>query len=357
MGFSAIVNQDSAKAQLIADLKARHFPAYLFVGPRGVGKRTTALTLAKALCCENRAFDSCDECRRCKAIENLNYPDLRVIFPVAPGSGEEENGEGARIAELQKEYAYDKIRPETPNNGTISIGRIRELKYEMGLPPYGGKRRVVIILDADRLTNEAANSFLKTLEEPQAQTSFILITERSSALPATIRSRCQIVRFFSIPAQTIAHFLKTRYKIPESLATIAAEVAEGSVRRALEYLKDPEQFLPEAIKDWFRQPERTKLNLAQISLTLKELPVNQLINALIFIYRQAIFAKLGIKTHYTEICQKLVDPFGKIDLSIMLAKIEYLLKALADAELYLNKRLFIHSVLVKSLAEEKKTIC
>lgn len=348
MGFAAIVNQDSAKVQLVADLKAQHFPVYLFVGPKGVGKRTTALILAKALCCESRKMDSCDECRRCKAIESLTYPELKIIFPISPNTEEKE------VFDLYKEYAYNKPRPESPSNGTISIDRIRELKYEMGFPPIAGRRRIVIIIDADRMTSEAANSFLKTLEEPQAQTTFILTTERGSALPATIRSRCQTVRFFSIPTETIARFLQTNRQVPQNTATIAAEVAEGSIRRALEYLNAPQAFLPEEVKNWFENKEAVKANLSTISLKLKDVPIGPLINSLLFIYRQATLAKLGMKSYYSEISRNLIDPENKISLETLLAKLEYLLKTFSDTELYLNKRLFIHSILVNLLAENPK---
>jgi DNA polymerase-3 subunit delta' len=344
MSFSAIANQEYAKAQLIADLTAQHFPSYLFVGPKGVGKRTTALVLAKALCCENKLLDSCDNCYRCKAIENLTYPEVKIIFPVPPNTEEKD------IFELQKEYAYNKMRPESPSNGTISIDRIRELKYEMGFPPIAGRRRVVIILDADKMTPEAANSFLKTLEEPQAQTSFILTTERSSAILATIRSRCQMIRFFGIKASVVATYLEQKTGVGKEKAVIAGEVCEGSMRRALEYIKAPEQFLAQEVKEWFENKESIKSNLSTVSLKLKDAPIGPLINSLLFIYRQAILAKLGIRSYYSAVCQNLIDPENKISLDTLLAKLEYLLKTIGDAELYLNKRLFIHSILVHLLA-------
>lgn len=346
MGFSAITNQEYAKAQLIADLTAQHFPSYLFVGPRGVGKRTTALVLAKALCCEKNSLDSCDECYRCKAIEKLAYPDLKVIFPVAPNTDEE------KIAQLLKDYAYNKIRPETASNATISIERIRAIKYEMGFSPIAGRRRIVIILNADKMTNEAANAFLKTLEEPQAQTSFILTTERYSTLPATIRSRCRIVRFFGIPIPIIIEFLLKKYQVPETDAQIAAEVAEGSLRRALAYLNSPDLFVAETVKELFEKKPRAKANFSQLSIKFGELPTQSLINSLLFLYRQTLLAKLGIKTRYSEISKSLVDPENKISTESILAKIEYLLKTLDDAELYLNKRLFFHSILVRFLSND-----
>jgi DNA polymerase III delta' subunit len=345
MGFGQVINQDYAKSRLLADLTAKHFPSYLFVGPAGVGKRTMALILAKAFCCDQKSFDSCDNCYRCKAISRLHYPEVKVIYPVPPNSEEKE------IAELLPDYASDKIRPESPSNGTISIERIRELKYEMGFPPIAGRRRVVIIIDAEKMSNEAANSFLKTLEEPQKQTSFILTTERSSALLPTIRSRCQTIRFFSIPENLITDFLEKRYRVTTDKAKIAAVVAEGSFRRALEYVNEPDLFLSEEVKGWFENKEKVKSDLSVMSFKLSEMPVRTLVNSLLFIYRQTAFAKLGIKTYFSEKCTTLVDPKNVINLNQILNKIEYLLTTLRDTELYLNKRLFLHSILARCLFE------
>lgn len=345
MGFTQVINQDYAKSRLIADLAAKHFPSYLFVGPAGIGKRTMAFVLAKVLCCDQKSFDSCDNCYRCKAINRLHYHEVKIIYPAPPNSDEED------IAELLPNYAYDKTRPESPSNGTISIDSIRELKHDMAFPPIAGHRKVVIIIDADKMSNEAANSFLKTLEEPQSQTSFILTTERSSALLPTIRSRCQTIRFFSIPDNVIADFLEKKYQVAKDLAETAAAVAEGSIRRALEYVNAPEQFLSEEVKGWFENKEKVRLDLSVLSLNLSEMPVRTLVNSLLFIYRQTAFAKLGIKTYFSEKCSTLVDPKNTISLNQTINKIEYLLTTLRDTEFYLNKRLFLHSILARCLFE------
>ncbi len=345
MSFAQIINQDFAKQQLISNLTTKHFPSYLLVGPKGVGKRTLALVLAKSLVCEKKPFDSCDECSRCKAINLISYPEVRIIFPIAANTSEEV------ITGSQKEFSFGRIRPESPSNGSISIDRIRELKYEMGFQPIAGKRRVIIIIDADKMTNEAANSFLKTLEEPQGQTSFILTTQRSSALLPTIRSRCQTIRLFSIPKEAIADFLIGNYQTSPEMAKIAADVSEGSIRRALEYINEPEQFLAENVKDLFEKKEITKLNLIETSSKLNELSLQALVNSLLFIHRQAGLAKLGFKTYFSKKCLELIDPQAKLNIDQVMAKVEYLLFTLNDTEFYLNKRLFLHSILVRCLKD------
>jgi DNA polymerase-3 subunit delta' len=357
MGFAQIVNQDYAKSRLTADLAAKHFPSYLFVGPVGVGKRTMALLFAKVLCCENEDLNSCDNCYRCKTIEKLTYPEVRIVFPTPPitsetgGEKRDEKKRQEQIAKLTQTYRYGQIRAELPRNWLISIETIRELKYEMSFSPIAGRRKVIIIVDAEKMSNEAANSFLKTLEEPQGQTSFILTTERSSALLPTIRSRCQTIRFFGIPDTVIADFLENKYRVTKEIAKTAADVGEGSIRRALEYVNAPEQFLSEEVKGWFENRERVKLDFSVISLNLSEMPVRSLVNSLLFIYRQTAFAKLGIKSFFSEKCSALLDPKNIISLDQIIKKIEYLLSTLSDTELYLNKRLFLHSILAQCLFE------
>jgi hypothetical protein len=101
----------------------------------------------------------------------------------------------------------------------------------------------------------------------------------------------------------------------------------------------------------FENKEKVRLDLSVLSLNLSEMPVRTLVNSLLFIYRQTAFAKLGIKTYFSEKCSTLVDPQNIISLNQTINKIEYLLTTLRDTEFYLNKRLFLHSILARCLFE------
>jgi DNA polymerase III subunit delta' len=147
---------------------ARVAHAYAFVGQAGSGRMTTARAFAQALLCATG--EACGRCRSCALAASAQHPDLHVVVPTPP----ESNPKGAR---------------------TIRIGAIRELERQGALRPALGGRRVVILDEAERMTGEAPQAFLKFLEEPPAGTVVILVLRGVRAVPATVISRCQIVRF------------------------------------------------------------------------------------------------------------------------------------------------------------------
>jgi DNA polymerase-3 subunit delta' len=142
--------------------------AYAFIGPPGSGRTTTALAFAQALQCETGT--GCGRCRACRLVAERKHPDVHVIVPTPP----ESNPKGARA---------------------LRIGAIRELERQAALRPAMGRHKVFILDDAERMTGETPQAVLKTLEEPPAQTVLILILPRTRAMPATVISRCQLVRF------------------------------------------------------------------------------------------------------------------------------------------------------------------
>jgi DNA polymerase III delta' subunit len=142
--------------------------AYAFVGPTGSGRMTTARAFAQALLCETGK--ACGKCRACELVGRGQHPDLHVIVPTPP----EKNPKGAR---------------------TIRIDAVRELERQASLRPALAGRRVFILDEAERMTEDAPQAFLKFLEEPPPDTVVILVLSGVRAVPATVISRCQIVRF------------------------------------------------------------------------------------------------------------------------------------------------------------------
>jgi len=145
--------------------------AYLFLGPEGLGKTLLAKNLAKFINCENPAMednrkaDCCDLCNSCHKIEGRNHPDIHWV-------------ESAGRADK------------------ISIDDIRLVQKEISLKAYEGKWKVFIILEAQKMTEQAANCLLKTLEEPPSSSLIILSAEGLSGLLPTIISRCQAIKFY-----------------------------------------------------------------------------------------------------------------------------------------------------------------
>lgn len=203
MPFSKILGQERAKRilkQVLAREKIPH--AYLFTGIPGIGKTTTAGALSMALNCESPVDgDGCGHCPSCRMMLGGNFPDFGVI----------------------------KVLPEKNN---ILIEQIRELNRKIGFVPYA-KYRVSVIYQAEWMTDEAANSFLKTLEEPPPGNILILnATEPRNLLP-TIVSRCQRVAFQPLAREDMIHWLVKEKKLDEERADLLARISTGSLGRAL----------------------------------------------------------------------------------------------------------------------------
>lgn len=201
--FSNILGQERAiqfLKQVMAGKKLPH--AYLFVGIPGVGKTTTALALTRAINCQEPVDgEGCGQCPSCRQIMGGNFPDLERI---------------------------------EPDGNRIKIEQIRELNRAFGFKPVSGKYRVTIIQQADRMTTEAANAFLKTLEEPPGGNILILNVIEPLDLLQTIVSRCQKVPFRPIPVHLIAGWLKENNHLDEEQSLLLAKISEGSLGRALE---------------------------------------------------------------------------------------------------------------------------
>ena len=182
--------------------------AYLFCGTRGTGKTTTARLLAKALNCTGEGRKPCGQCPECRAIAAGEFLDV--------------------------------VEMDAASNN--SVDDIRTLRESVNFPPVSGKKKVYIIDEAHMLSSQAANAFLKTLEEPPADTVFILATTDPNKLPATILSRCMRLDFRRVPEKKISEsFMKICREIgvdaqPDAVALIASN-ADGSVRDGLSLLE------------------------------------------------------------------------------------------------------------------------
>jgi DNA polymerase III subunit delta' len=228
--LSWIRDQDAVIARLRhAVLEERVAQAYLFHGPRGVGKTRTALGLAQALNCED-ADRPCGHCLPCRKIASLVHPDVRLLFPTT----REEEKDPEEIAKRLEDYGANRYHLlDFARNASIGIDRIRDLKTEAAKSMAEGRRRIFILTDAARMLEEAAQSALKLIEEPPPGTHLILTTEEPSALLPTIVSRCQQVRFRPLHRDTIAEILGTEAEMDAGAARLVATLSNGSLGRAL----------------------------------------------------------------------------------------------------------------------------
>jgi DNA polymerase-3 subunit delta' len=192
-------------------------PSLIFAGPSGVGKRLTAVGVAQALNCvaDGRSTpasrlpapdsadssDACGVCPACTRIARGVHPDVLIVEP--------------------------------GDSGAIKIDRVRDIVERAAYRPFEGRRRVVIVDEADALVVQAQNALLKTLEEPPPSSVFILVTSRPDVLLPTVRSRCPQLRFRPLSADDIAAVLMARGH-SETEARAVAATADGSLGQALE---------------------------------------------------------------------------------------------------------------------------
>ncbi|MEN3026374.1 MAG: DNA polymerase III subunit delta' C-terminal domain-containing protein [Chlorobiota bacterium] len=248
MAWSSIIGQHALKGFLQrAILQGRVAPAYCFWGPEGVGKDALALEFAKLLNCQSphrsaEGIEACDVCQDCRQAARLEHPAIRLIFALPPPKTRTDGSpllglNDDQIALLREELrrkAEDPYHDITlPNALQIHIAAIRDLQRTLSMTPSRrGQRRVVIISEADRMTAEAANACLKTLEEPHDNTVFILTTSRRNSLPMTILSRCQQLFCPPLSDEELTTALQQRHDLSAAEARLAAAFAQGSYTKA-----------------------------------------------------------------------------------------------------------------------------
>ncbi|HOD19466.1 MAG TPA: DNA polymerase III subunit [Candidatus Fermentibacter daniensis] len=229
-----ILGQDAAEALLQSALySGRLSHAYLFAGPRGTGRFSSALALSAAFICRESPDGWCGGCRDCLRIMKLQHPDVRVTFPVLGSTRPDE------VADLIEKRGRDGFtRLAVPGNSSITIDSVREIQARMALRSYEGSGKVEILLDVDTMKQEAANALLKTLEEPPPGTLMILTAERASGVIPTVRSRAHLVRFGRLPVETIAEIVQERTGVSRQEALRAAASSDGSAGAALEAARE-----------------------------------------------------------------------------------------------------------------------
>lgn len=196
-------HKQSVKILIKAVSSGRVAHAYLFAGPEGVGKETTAMSFARALLCSHPVDgDACGTCRECRQVSGGNHPDFYLVEPAG---------------------------------SSIKIEQVREIQRRVPYCPYQGGRKIFLIRQAEAMTAEAANCILKTLEEPPGDTVFILLSARPQVLLPTILSRCQAIYFKAMSVPDLIRGLVNLKGVSEEEARLYASLSGGSMGRALSY--------------------------------------------------------------------------------------------------------------------------
>lgn len=205
MTLDEVRGQDVVVARLRRAMRVgRLGHALVFSGPAGVGKRTTAMALARTLLC--RTGEGCRVCPECHLVDAGSHPDLFV-------------------------EDIEKARLDRPTATMLSIEQVRRLRSQLASRPLRGAHKVGILDPADRATPDAQNALLKTLEEPPGAATLILVASNSLALLPTILSRCQRLLFAPLDSALVVELLTAEGVAPELSATAAA-LSGGSLERA-----------------------------------------------------------------------------------------------------------------------------
>jgi DNA polymerase-3 subunit delta' len=234
MSFKDIQGQDRAIGLLQRALerdKVHH--AYLFTGPDGIGKKKTALEMAKALnCLQPGPQGGCGSCASCLNIEKKCHPDLVHL---------------------------------KPEKAQITIDQIRELEGQLAYPPYGGRYRLILLDKASDLNVWAANAFLKTLEEPPSGNIFVLLVNDPGELLPTMVSRCLPLNFNPLSLELIRRLLISELGSDQEKAQVISRVSGGSLGRAYRLFENfsEENSWDQTMESWLRQLE--SLSLGRLS--------------------------------------------------------------------------------------------
>jgi DNA polymerase-3 subunit delta' len=241
MGFEEIIGHEKQKKLLLSFLEHERMPhAFLFSGQDGIGKRRTALEFVKHILCEHGK--GCGACKACIRIDRGSHPDLIILSRQA---GETSIG-------------IDIIR----GNEEKKIRGINQEVYEY---PYEGKKRAIIIDNADSLTREAANALLKTLEEPPSFNIFFLITASEEEIPHTIRSRCSRVFFTALREDQLKRYFTDVLRLDASQAETLSVISHGSIGAGMFWLEKDNLRMRNRLVELITGKHKNFLNAALLS--------------------------------------------------------------------------------------------
>ena len=219
MTLASVLGQTRAVEALRSALRSDSVHhAYLFGGPEGVGKELCAIGFAQALNCLQSPGEGCGECHSCTRIARRSHPDVTWLMP--------EEEQVARKLAGRSDFA------QTPSRD-IRVEQVRKLQDRLSFHALEAKTKVAILASAQAMNLQAQNAFLKTLEEPPAQTVLVLIASSPDKLLPTIRSRCSKVHFAPLPTALLEERVKQERGLDSTTASLVAVRAGGSLSRAL----------------------------------------------------------------------------------------------------------------------------
>ena len=306
-----VIGQDTAKKFIRTAIKKNNLYNFLFIGPRGVGKRMLGFALARTLGC------------------STDSPNFQLIAPV-PSKLKDKSD---KIYEYSKNYLPENIVVDVEDRASILIEQIRGLAERLMHMPSQGTKRVVLILEADQMTDEAANCFLRTLEEPPIDTIFILTSSRPEFVLPTIRSRCRVVPFTHLG----------RAQIEKIVYDGKDEFLLGSPGEILD-LRD--SGMVENVMDVFKKTPLQSKSAAAVAKGYERKNVVELYYPLLLLYRLVLYRKLNLASD-TRYEFEITKKAKRITLERVIDTIMLLNENIVLLERNPNKLLHLFYVLLK----------
>jgi DNA polymerase-3 subunit delta' len=301
--------------------KQRLAHAYLFEGKRGTGKKDIGILLAKSFFCENlQDYKPCESCKNCKRIQSGNHPDVHIV---------------------------------EPDGLSIKKGQIQALQEEFSKSGVESNRKLYMIIHADKMTVNAANSLLKFLEEPNANTIAILMTEQYHKILNTILSRCQLLSFQPLQPKFIEEAL-IESSIPKHLAALVSQLTNDT-EAAIEIAQD----------DWFAQGRLKVIKLYEIVVNRKgQAPIyvhtdwmshfndkdkqETGLDLLLYIYKDVLSVQLGNEERviYQDLIQQLKQHALQMTQRSVTEKITSILEAKKRLHANVNPQLLMEKLVL-----------
>lgn len=264
MRFSKVVGHKAIREQLLHAIQRDHVPhALLFHGRAGSGAFSLARALGAAMLCTQRteSGDSCGVCHACSMYDKLVHPDVAWIYPVAGSTDTDHEPEMPHLHEwrsyiLSEAYpvlsAWSASLDKSGKAFLISKNESRVLLKSLALKSFEGGYKLVFVWLPELMNSTAANRILKILEEPPAQTLFLLISENLEQVLPTILSRAQLVHVVPYTHEEVADYLMSHKGLAETDATGVAALSEGSMHQAHQLIDQDPFILADFALEWFR---------------------------------------------------------------------------------------------------------
>lgn len=264
-GFDQVVGHEQVIEHLKTAIKQNKVShAYIINGEKGSGKKLIAGIFAQTLQCEEKGVNPCGRCKACIQAVSGNHPDIIRV---------------------------------THEKAGIGAGDIRlQVNSDISIKPYTGPYKIYLIDEADKMTEQAQNALLKTIEEPPAYGVVILLAANQDSLLPTIQSRCVQLNLKTVDSQLIKELLIKRHGIPEYAAALSADFSQGNVGRALRYASSDEfeQVKNEVLRLLKNIDEMPLYEVMEVikRLSAYKLDINDYIDLMILWYRDVLMLKV-----------------------------------------------------------------